>query len=142
MIFFICFHVMFIIFAIFQKSFKLFVVLIKNKIITFFSYWHKNEWSNLWSLFWFIIHRFIIHTNLKNFFSYQFKIKNWNVWNCIHLFDAFIDIFCFQWNQTSVCLLFFFEWYLIFKLYLFNSKIHCTWCSLGFFVVKKYSRFL
>ena len=101
MIFFICFHVMFIISAIFQKSFKLFVLfvmLIMNKTLMFFSYWHENEWSNLWSLFWSIICMFIIHTVLKNSCSYWSEIKNWNVWDCIHSFNAFINIFCFWRN--------------------------------------------
>ena len=135
---------MFTAFVIFQKSFKLFipfVVLIMNKTMTCFSYWHKMNGqvrdhyfdSSFTCLLFTQFQKILFHIDLKS------KIEIYKiVFICLtHLLIYFVFD---EIKHLFIC--FFFEWYLIFELYLFNSKIHCTWCSFSFFIVKKYSKVL
>ena len=93
-------------------------------------YFDRSFARLLFTQFW----RILLHTSLKP------KIGTYET---VFVFLTHLSIY-FVLNVTKYLSVhcFFFEWYLNFKLNLFNSKIHYTWSSLSFFIVKKYSRFL
>ena len=81
-------------------------------------YFDSSFIRSLFTQFW----KILFHTDLK--------IKNWNVLNCIHLSDAFINIFCFWWDKTFVHLLFIYYLfiYLIHRYDIDQGLIHAGTC--------------